>query len=221
MRQSLDDCGLAHARLADQHGIVLGAPLQDLNGAANFIVAPDHRIELALSRALGQVDAVLLQRLAILLRARILHLGAAAHFLDGLFQIGARRAVGLEQPAQLAAIIAGRQHEQLAGNELIAALLRQLVGDIQELVQIVAEQHFAARSLDLGNPIQRRRQIGAQLRHLNAGLLEQRPRGAALLIEQRRHEVHRLDVLVIAAHGEGLGIRQCLPGIWSSACPFA
>ena len=131
LRQSLDDGGLADAGLADEHRIVLGAPLQNLNGAANLIVAADHRIELALGRALGQIDAVFFQRLAILLGARILHLGAAAHFLDGLFERGARRAVGLQHSAELAAIVAGREHEQFAGNELIAALLRQLVGDVQ------------------------------------------------------------------------------------------
>ena len=59
--------------------------------------------------------------------------------------------LAFRHPAELAAIVAGRQHEQFAGNELIAALLRELVGDVQQLVQIVAEQHFAARSLDLGD----------------------------------------------------------------------
>jgi hypothetical protein len=86
LRQALDDGGLADAGLADQHRIVLGAPLQDLDGAANLVVAADHRIELALARALGQVDAVFLERLTILLGARVLHLGAAAHLLDGLFE---------------------------------------------------------------------------------------------------------------------------------------
>ena len=28
-------------------------------------------------------------------------------------------------------------------------------------------------------------------------------------LEQRRHEMHGLDVLIIAAHGERLGIGQC------------
>jgi hypothetical protein len=42
-----DDGGLAHARLADQHRVVLGAALQDLDGAADLVVAADHRVELA------------------------------------------------------------------------------------------------------------------------------------------------------------------------------
>eukprot|EP01136_Pigoraptor_vietnamica_P037821 Opistho-1_new@106316 len=65
LRQALDDGGLADAGLADQHRVVLGAPLQHLDRAADLVVAADHRIELAGTGALGQVDRVLLQRLAL------------------------------------------------------------------------------------------------------------------------------------------------------------
>jgi hypothetical protein len=65
------------------------------------------------------------------------------------FSRPARARRSLQHPPELAAILAGRQHEQLARNELVAALLRQLVGDVQQLVEVVAEQHLAARTLDL------------------------------------------------------------------------
>ena len=61
-RQSLDDGGLAHAGLADQHGVVLGPPRQYLDGAAYFLIAPDHRVQLALARQRGDVASVFLQR---------------------------------------------------------------------------------------------------------------------------------------------------------------
>ena len=61
-RQAFDDRGLADAGLADQHRIVLGAPRQHLNGAADFLVAPDHRIELAVARRLGEIAGIFLQR---------------------------------------------------------------------------------------------------------------------------------------------------------------
>ena len=51
-RQAFGDGGLAHAGLADQHRIVLGAAGQHLDGAADFLVAADHRIELAVARQL-------------------------------------------------------------------------------------------------------------------------------------------------------------------------
>ena len=62
LRQALDDRGLADARLADQHRIVLGAARQHLDGAADLLVAADHRIELAVARRLGEVARVFLQR---------------------------------------------------------------------------------------------------------------------------------------------------------------
>ena len=61
-RQALDDGGLADAGLADQHRIVLGAAGQHLDGAADFLVAADHRVELAVTRGLGQVAGIFLQR---------------------------------------------------------------------------------------------------------------------------------------------------------------
>ena len=71
-RQALDDGGLADAGLADQHRVVLGAAGQHLDGAADFLVAADHRVELAVARRLRQVARVFLQRvIGVLGRLRI------------------------------------------------------------------------------------------------------------------------------------------------------
>ena len=51
-RQALGDRGLADAGLADQHRVVLGAARQHLDGAADFLVAADDRVELAVARRL-------------------------------------------------------------------------------------------------------------------------------------------------------------------------
>ena len=84
LRQALDDGGLADAGFADQHRIVLGAPRQHLDRAADLVVAADHRVELALARLLGQVAGVFLQRLPILLGGGRVGLAALAHLLDRL-----------------------------------------------------------------------------------------------------------------------------------------
>ena len=63
LRQALDDRGLADAGVADQHRVVLGAPREHLDHAADLLVAADHRVELALLGLGGQVAAELLQRL--------------------------------------------------------------------------------------------------------------------------------------------------------------
>ena len=82
--QPFDDGRLADARLADQHGIVLRAPREHLDHAADFLVAADHRVELALPGPLDQVDAVLLQGLELVFRVLIGHAGAAADRLQRL-----------------------------------------------------------------------------------------------------------------------------------------
>jgi hypothetical protein len=66
--RALDDHGLADACFADQHGIVLRAPAEHLDDAADLVVAPDDRVELAVVGLGGEVAAVALECLDLLLR---------------------------------------------------------------------------------------------------------------------------------------------------------
>ena len=61
-RKALRDRGFAHARLADQAGIILGAAAEDLDHALDLLLPPDDGIDPALSGKLGQVTAELGQR---------------------------------------------------------------------------------------------------------------------------------------------------------------
>ena len=51
-------------------------------------------------------------------------------------------------------------------------------------------------------------QARAQQVDVDAGAIEQGTRAAALLVEERKHEVRGFDELVIAAHGERLRVRE-------------
>ncbi len=59
--QPLHHGGLAHARLPDQGGVVLGPPGQYLNQALQLLLPADHRIQPALPRHAGQVPGALVQ----------------------------------------------------------------------------------------------------------------------------------------------------------------
>ncbi len=59
LRQPLDDGRLADARLADEHGVVLGAAAEHLLDALELVLAADERIELVLHRRLGEIAAEL------------------------------------------------------------------------------------------------------------------------------------------------------------------
>ena len=69
--QALDDRRLANAGLADQHGIVLRAPGQHLDHAADLVVSPDHRVELASLGECGQIAPVSLECLVFPFRVLI------------------------------------------------------------------------------------------------------------------------------------------------------
>ncbi len=68
-RKAFHDGRLADSGLTDQYRVVLGAPREHLDGPADFLVAPDHRIKLAGTRHLGEVAAIFLQRVIAFLGA--------------------------------------------------------------------------------------------------------------------------------------------------------
>ena len=152
LRQPFDDRRLAHAGLADQHRVVLGAPLQDLDRAADLVVAADHRVELAGARALGEVDRVLLERLALALGLRAFDTGAAAHRVDRTFQRLAREARLAQQPAGLALVVDRGEQEHLGRDELVAALRGFLVGEVEQVVEVARDRDLAAGSFHLRQP---------------------------------------------------------------------
>ena len=130
--QTFDNRGLAHAGFADQHRIVLGPTLQHLDGAADLFIAADDRIEFSGFRTRGQIDGVFLQRLPLFLGVLALHLLAAAHRIDGGVERLFIRPGGFQRAADVAAVVQRSQHEQLAGDERIAALLCEFVGDVEQ-----------------------------------------------------------------------------------------
>ena len=81
--QALDDGGFTYTRFANQHRVVLGATLQHLNRTADFVIATDHRVELAVQRALGEVQCVLIQRFTLIFGVGVINAGAATQAVDG------------------------------------------------------------------------------------------------------------------------------------------
>src|SRR2546426_55792 len=67
LRQPLRDGRLAHAWLTDQARIVLGAPGEDLDHAADFFVPADDGIEFALAGQVGEITAVFREGLVFFL----------------------------------------------------------------------------------------------------------------------------------------------------------
>ena len=208
LREALDDGGLAHARLADQHRVVLGAPLQDLDRAADLVVAADHRVELALLGALGEVDRVLLQRLALAFGLGRVHALAAAHRVDRGLQRLLRQAVVARELAGDAFVVRHREQEHLARDVAVAPLLRFLVGGVQDSREVAADLHLAIAALHLGLALDGAVERAGERRHVDSRALQQRLGPGVVLPEHREQHVHGLDVLVVVADGDGLRVLQ-------------
>ena len=136
MRQPLDDGRLADARLADQHGIVLGAAGQHLDGAPDLLVAADHRIELAFGGGLGEVAGVALQRVIGLLGAGRIRGAALAQIVDGGVE-RLRRDPGIGEDARGLGLLGHgeRLEHPLDGDEAVAGLGRHLLGLVEHAAQ--------------------------------------------------------------------------------------
>ena len=120
LRQAFDDGGLADAGLADQHRVVLGAAAEHLHDAADFVVAADHRVELALAGGFGQVVRVALQRLVLGFGILVGDALRAAH-RDQRLQNGVVGGAGaVEQLAgRVAALLGDGQQQVLGGDEFV------------------------------------------------------------------------------------------------------
>ena len=60
--ESFGNRRLPHARLADEHRIVLGATRENLNNSVNFYIAADNRVKLVLGGEFGEITRVLGER---------------------------------------------------------------------------------------------------------------------------------------------------------------
>ena len=112
-RQPLDDCGLADAWIADQHGIVLGPAREHLNDAANLLVAADDGVELVFLRESRQVLAEALERLVLLLGALVGDAVGPANLGDRLQQAVVGHAGSCERLACAALVVTEREQQML------------------------------------------------------------------------------------------------------------
>ncbi len=167
-RQALDDRGLADAGLADQHRIVLGPPRQHLDGAADFLVAPDHRIELAVTRRLRQIAGIFLQRVIGVFRRRAVGSAPLAQSLDGGIE-RLRRDAGIGQDLPGLAVLFEREREQqpFNGDKAVAGLLARLLGGVEHAPERRIEINLPCPAAGHFRPLGKHRLDGGQAPRAN------------------------------------------------------
>ena len=140
--QALGYGGLAHARLADEAGVVLLAAVQDLHHPLNFFFPADDGIQLALPGPAGKINAVVIQKLAFFLGLAALGLPALA---GGLPRLLLRR--GLTAAKET---VQEGEGGRLAALVLVLAVIRghilQLLGTAEGLHHLPAEALQILRS---------------------------------------------------------------------------
>ena len=172
--QTFDDGRLAGARLTDEHGVVLRAARQHLDGAADLLGAADDRVELAFARLLREVLAVLLQRLELHFVLLVGDARVAAQLLVGSLDALARDAGRSEDLARGALLLGQRDQQMLAGGVAVAQLLGDLDGVVDEVHQGRARHaaHHAGVPADLRHALDLGIHVGLQLERLGTDALD-------------------------------------------------
>jgi len=202
--EALGDGGLAHARLADQHRVVLGPPAEDLDDAPDLLVAADDRIELARAGIGRQVTPVPGQRLVRGFRVLGGHPLAPAHLLERRQQVlpvGAGRG---QDAARVTARLGGREQQVLRGHEVVVEPTCLLLGALDDLARSRVEGQLATR--DAGTPREHRGELKLDGRWIGAQRAQGHGRDPLGILEQGGEQVLSVE------HG-ALGVcRQALGG---------
>src|SRR5262249_25135055 len=155
-RDSLDDRGLADARITDKDRVVLGPARQHLHRATNLFVAPDDRVQLAGSGQLGQIAGVLGQRLILALGLRVRYALGPANLGERLRERVLAHPGVLEGAAGGTEILAEQGEQQvLARDVFVLEFLRLTRRLLDEVLQSLAEVDVARVAADLRLRIQR------------------------------------------------------------------
>ena len=211
LSETLDDGGLADAGLADQHRVVLGAPAEHLDDAADLVVATDDRIDLAVAGALGEVLPVLLEGGEVLLRGLTGDPVAAANFLQGLQQLLA---------ADAESLVHGQQ-QVLDRQEVVLQILLVGLGVLDDVVELAVHPRIVAavglRQLLYGlvglvaHHQRSQAELGQHCRHDRVVLAHQRRQqvvGRQLRVAQRLGLVDGRGKGLIRLQGPLLGIER-------------
>ncbi|GBD46468.1 hypothetical protein HRbin41_01295 [bacterium HR41] len=219
--QTFDDGGLADARLAHQHRVVLGAAGEYLHDPLDLALAPDDGVELALGRHLGEVAAELVEQLRALLGfGRLGTLPArlasartrqhADHLVADLFGVG----VEIEQNPRRDTLVLAHEAEQdvLGADVVVAERQRFAQRQFEHFLGARGERNLAG--LDLFARADDPHHLRTHALDGDVERLEHAGRESFLLPQQPEQDVLGADVVVLQDPRLLLGEDHDLP------CPF-
>ena len=213
--EALDDGGLADARVADEHRVVLRLAGQDLDDPPDLRVAPDDGVEPARRGVGDQVTAVLVQGLIGAFGRGRGHSLVAAHRGELLQELVPGQPLPAQQPARtgLGTFFEQGDEEMLDRDVLVLEPPRLPFGRVQQPGQALGDEHLtgrSARSAHPGTALEVRLDVGAEPVRVGSGRGEQARHQAVRLLQQRQQQVLAVGFGVPVPDGLGLGVLQCL-----------
>ena len=189
---ALDDSRFTDARLTDEHGVVLGATGQDLDGTTDLVRTADDRVELAGAGKVADVAAVLFQRLKLGLVLGRRHAVIAAQFLVDLLDALLGDA-GVAQHTTGLALVLGKRHQQMLGHhKAVAHLGGLLFGLFDDADELVGQAHLLALARNLGRVVDDILRGACELSRVGTDALDNHGDIALAGTEQGRQQVNRL-----------------------------
>ena len=208
LREALDDGGLADARLADQHRVVLRAAREDLHDALDLGLATDDGVQLGLGGKLGQVAPELVEQLRGLLAlgtaggARSLAAAAGTgqhpdHLVADLLRVR----VEVEQDASGDALVLAHQPEQdvLGADVVVTEAERLAQCELEHLLGTRRERDLPGGDLLAG--ADDAHDLRAHALDGDVERLEDAGGKALLLAQQAQQDVLGADVVVLELPG--------------------
>ena len=224
--KSLDDGGFAHAGLAQQHGIVLCPPAEDLHRPLDLLLAADDRVELALPSQFGQIAAEAVQRRGLRLtgpRGRFAAAGSAGQAAGTFRALGPFHAVAQQVQNLLADLFQFQPqvHQHLGGDAFLLAEQAQedmlgadvVMVEVSGLFHRVLDDFLRPRRLrqlthrdHIGPALHQLLHLQPDLAQIDVEVLQDVGGHSAPLFDQSQQDMFRADILVVEPLG--LLVRQ-------------
>ena len=208
-RQPLGDGRLADTRLADQHRVVLGAPAEDLDDAADLLVAADDRVEFALARQFGQIAPVFGQRLVGGFRVLAGDALAAADALQGLQdRVAADAGRGQQLLCAIAGFVGQRQEQVLGADIVVVHPVSLALSSLQHALQRPADAWLHGIAVDPRPVVEGNIDLGNELLRVAPKPKHNLRHDAVGLLQQRQKQMFRLNLRVVIGFSLRLSLQQ-------------
>ena len=223
--QTLHDGGLADAGLADEHGVVLGPPGEDLDDALDLLLPADDGVELIGARGGREVDAELVDgggaggcpaaAGAAGLAARARAAGGGRTLREDAGGLGADPlevdAQALQDAGRDALALPHQAEQQVLGADVVVVEAARLIdGEFDDLLGARREADLAEHGA-VAAPNDELHG-GAHLAQLHAEIGQHLGGDAVALAHEAEQQVLGADVVVVEALGLFLGEGQDAPG---------